>query len=140
MKVGRRREQITQCRELEIIEVIDNWSLSNGKLSREALARTVCNGLNFQITRQGLMKREAIRKAYLRKELELSAGCAPRSDKEPLTVMLERRIEELLSLVADRDGDLARYKALFVTYHYNARHLGISTERLEQPIPSRHAS
>lgn len=128
--------QITPSREREVIEIIDTWD-PRKRLTREELVRRVKQTMGLQVSRQGLMKREAIRNAFLRREKIICGDKPPRAKPDPLEVVLERRIEELQKQVADRDEQIDRFKQLFITHRYNAQQLGISPEMLEMPIPAR---
>lgn len=134
---GRKREPITDAREAAIIALIDDWNPAKAALTREGLVKRIQCKLGLTFTRQGLMKRDAIRLAFERREKEIDGGAKPRAEKEPLEIVLERRIEELKATVEKQDATIKSYEALFLTYRYNARQHGITTAQLEAPIPAR---
>lgn len=136
-KKSRRREYITDAREAQIIILIDEWDEKIGPLSQEALVRRIKCKMDLTFSRQGLMKRTAIKAAFVRREKEINGSHKPRVEKEPLIVKLDRQIESLRQEVSDRDKIISNYEELFITYRYNARQLGIPRERLEAPIPPR---
>lgn len=88
-------------------------------------------------TRQGMMKRDAIKTAFERRLKEIAGDRPPRAEAEPLVVVLGRQVEDLKEQVASRDKQINAFKQLFVTYRYNAQQLGITPEQLDQLIPAR---
>lgn len=130
----RKREKITEAREIDIISIIDAWDPSEAPFTREGLVRRVKLKLGLEYSRQGLMKRDAIRAAFERRTKEVGGHAQPRSDKEPVTVTLERRYEGLRAKLAMQEEVIQRYKELFLTYRHNARQLGIRRDQLEAPI------
>lgn len=136
-KKQRQREPITETRETQIIVLIDEWNPDKAPLTQQALVRRIHCKMGLTFTRQGLMKREPIRLAFVRRVEEISGPAKPRMDKEPLTVTLERRLEALQTKYDEQFKIVEGYKELFLTYRYNARQLGIAREKLEVPIPPR---
>ncbi len=133
----RNYEMITETRERDILELIDNWDPKKKKFTREALKRRVECTLGFKISRQGMMKRDAILRAVERREKEIRGDKPPRAEADPLEIVLEKRVEDLQATVDKQAKEIAGYKDLFATYRYNARQLGITREQLESPIPAR---
>ena len=136
---GRKREPITETRERDIIEIIRNWDATKTKLTREGLVNRVTCQLGFTVTRQGLMKREAIRKAYEEREREIHEGQAISNPKEPLEEMYQRRLKAKDEELAQAKKKIAAFEELFVRYRYNAIQMGIDPARLEAPVLPRNA-
>ena len=134
---GRKREAITESREAEIIALIDEWPVEQLTFTREALVKRIRSKMGLTFTRQGLMKRDAIRIAFFRREREIKGDAKPRSEKEPLTVVLERRIDELKATIDQQAAVIEGYEQMFLTYRFNARQRGITRDQLEAPIPPR---
>lgn len=139
-KKSRRREHITEAREAQIIILIDEWDNEKTPLSQEALVRRIKCKMGLCFSRQGLMKRTAIKDAFLRREKEIKGSRGTKVEKEPIIEKLDRQIENLKRDVAERDKIINNYEEMFVTYRYNARQLGIPREQLEAPIPPRNQS
>ena len=131
------REPITELRERLVIDMIINWDPTKKPLTREALTRRVNCSLGFSVTRQGLMKRDAIRDAYNLREKEITGDKPARADKEPFMGMLERQIENLKREATSKDKEITGYKELFVRIRHNARQMGIAMSALEAPVPRR---
>ena len=136
----RKREPITETRELDILEIINSWNAVTHKFTREALTRRVTCQLGFAVTRQGLMKRPKIKDAFEAREREFNAGMPVRAPKEALEEMYERRHNEMKAKLDSANNTISNFKELFVRYRYNARQLGIRGDQLEAPIPPRDAA
>jgi len=134
---GRRRERITPAREKDIIRIITDWDAEFHKLTAVALERTVAAQLGFTVSRQGMMKRDPIKKAFETRVIEIGAGQAKPKVKEPLEDVYERRIQELKVEIAEKDRTIEAFKETFVRYRYNANRMGFKREALEAPIPPR---
>lgn len=136
---GRKREPITPTRERDILEIIHNWDAIKTKLTREALVKRVTCQLGFVVTRQGLMKRDPIRKAYEEREREILEGQAISKPKEPLEEMYQRRLKAKDEELERAKKKIASFEELFIRYRYNANLIGVDPARLEAPIPPRNA-
>ena len=136
---GRKREPITESREQEIIELIRRWDATRKKLTREGLTEMVGRCLGFTVTRQGLMKRDKIRKAYEEREREILEGQAISNPKEPLEEMYQRRLKAKDEELAQAKKKIAAFEELFVRYRYNAIQMGVDPTRLEAPVVPRNA-
>ena len=136
---GRKREPITESREQDIIDLIRRWDATRKKLTREGLTEMVGRCLGFTVTRQGLMKRDKIRKAYEEREREILEGQAISNPKEPLEEMYQRRLKAKDEELEQAKKKIAGFEELFVRYRYNAIQIGIDPARLEAPIPPRNA-
>lgn len=136
---GRKREPITESREQDIIDLIRRWDAIKAKLTREGLVKQVTDQLGFTVTRQGLMKRDKIRKAYEEREREILEGQAISNPKEPLEEMYQRRLKAKDEELAQAKKKIAGFEDLFVRYRYNAIQIGVDPARLEAPVVPRNA-
>lgn len=136
---GRKRETITDTRERDIIEIIRSWDATKTKLTREGLVKRVTCQFGFVVTRQGLMKRDAIRKAYEERDREILEGQALSNPKEPLEEMFQRRLKAKDEELEKAKKTIIAFEELFVRYRYNATRIGIDPAKLEVPIPLRNA-
>lgn len=137
---GRKREPITPAREAEIIHLIEAWDATANPFNREALTRAVECRLGFTVTRQGLMKRDAIRNAFEDRQKEILLGQPLKPAKDPLEDRYERRVKQLIDEFDQAKATIENFKELFARYRYNANQHGLSRERLEAPIPPRATS
>ena len=136
---GRKRESISDTRERDIIEIIRRWDATKTKLTREGLVKRVSCQLGFVVTRQGLMKRDPIRKAYEEREREILEGQAISDPKEPLEEIYQRRLKAKDEELEKAKKKIAAFEELFVRYRYNAIQIGIDPARLEAPVLPRNA-
>lgn len=136
---GRKRESITESREQDIIDLIRRWDATKARLTREGLVKRVSCQLGFTVTRQGLMKRDKIKKAYEEREREILEGQAISNPKEPLEDMYQRRLKAKDEELAQAKKKIAAFEELFVRYRYNAIQIGIDPARLEASVVPRNA-
>ena len=128
---GRKRDALTQGVQDRVVLLIDEWKEEWGAFSASALERKVANSLGIRCTRQGLMKKEAIRTAFDRRKA--MAG-KPTKTKSADAVVLEQRIKRLEQLLADKTDQVDQLQELVIRFRHNAKLMGFPADRLEKPI------
>lgn len=132
LKPSRRRDRLTSDRVERVISVIELWT---SKLIQQALTNQVNKDLGTNLTRVGILKNEAIRKAFERRLNMLSTGKPPR-EIDATTRQWNAKVDALHKQITERDETIRAYKERFIHLHYNAKRLGITVEDLEVPMPS----
>jgi hypothetical protein len=116
---GRTRDLITPAREEDIVEIIQAWNSSVlGDLTGPKLEATVQTRLGIRCTRQGLLKRPNIRKAFDDRINQQTAGKPAR----PVEVqVLQQRLAAKDGEIAELKRQLSNCKELLVRHYHNAR-------------------
>ena len=65
---GRKRDALTQGVQDRVVLLIDEWKEEWGAFSASALERKVASCLGIRCTRQGLLKKDAIKTAFDRRK------------------------------------------------------------------------
>ncbi len=128
---GRRRDALTTGVQDRIVLLIDGWKEEWGVFNASALERKVASCLGIRCTRQGLLKKEAIRTAFDHRK---AMADKPAKVKSADAVVLEQRINRLEQLLADKTAQVEQLQELLIRFRYNAKLMGLPADRLERPI------
>lgn len=130
---GRKRDALTQGVQDQIVALIERWKPDWGDLNASALERKVAGCLKISCTRQGLLKKDAIREAFEKRSQELKSGKAPK-EKGADVVVLQRRIDSLEKELEARTKKVDELQEVVVRFRHHAKAMGIPPERFEAPI------
>lgn len=129
---GRSRDALTTGVQDRIVLMIQGWKIDWGEFNASALERKVSSCLQITCTRQGLMKKEAIKQAFdARMNL---VGKAPPRTKPADEIVLRQRIDRVEGDLAKAKTKIEQLEELVARQRFNAKMVGIPTGRLEQPI------
>lgn len=128
---GRKRDALTTGVQDRVVLLIDGWKEEWGTFNASALERKVASCLGIRCTRQGLLKKEAIRAAFDRRK---ATADKPVKNKSAEAVVLEQRINRLERLLADKTAQVDHLQELLIRFRYNAKLMGLPADRLERPI------
>ncbi len=128
---GRKRDALTQGVQDRVVLLIDEWKEEWGAFSASALERKVASCLGIRCTRQGLLKKDAIKTAFDRRKAK--AG-KPAKSKSAEAVVLEQRIKRLEQLLADKTAQVEQLQEMVIRFRHNAKLMGFPADRLERPI------
>jgi hypothetical protein len=105
----------------------DEW----GPLNGSALERKVTCCIGIRCTRQGLLKKKAIKDAFDRR---IALAGKPAKAQSADAVVFEQRIDRLEQRLAEKTAQVEQLQELVILFRYNAKLLGLPAERLERPI------
>lgn len=128
---GRKRDALTTGVQDRVVLLIDGWKEEWGTFNASALERKVASCLGIRCTRQGLLKKEAIRAAFERRK---ATADRPVKHKSAKAVVLEQRIQRLEQLLAAKTTQVDQLQELLIRFRYNAKLMGLPADRLERPI------
>jgi len=128
---GRKRHALTTSVQDQVVLLIDGWKLEWGAFSASALERKVTCCLGIKCTRQGLLKKEAIKAAFDRR---IALAEKPANTKSADAVVLQQRVDRLEQLLAKKSAQVDQLQELLIRFRYNAKLMGLPAERLEIPI------
>jgi hypothetical protein len=132
---GRTRDALTTGIQDQIVDLIKGWKPDWEDFSASALERKVTCCLGINCTRQGLLKKDAIRAAF-NERIALKTK-KPAKQKSADVVVLQQRITRLENQLAERGREVVALQEMVVRYRHNAKYLGLPAERLEAPIAPR---
>ncbi|MFI8666326.1 hypothetical protein ACIGGE_07820 [Qipengyuania sp. NPDC077410] len=128
---GRKRDALTQGVQDRVVLLIEEWKEEWGAFSASALERKVASCLGIRCTRQGLLKKDAIKTAFDRRKAK--AG-KPANSKSAEAVVLEQRIKRLEQLLAEKTAQVEQLQEMVIRFRHNAKLMGFPADRLERPI------
>lgn len=128
---NRKRDALTTSVQDRIVLLIQGWKPEWGDFSASALERKVTRCLGISCTRQGLLKKEAIKAAF---DERLKLGTKKAKVKSADVVVLQQRIDRLEEKLAQKVEENERLQELIIRHRHNAKLIGIPAERLEAPI------
>lgn len=131
---GRKRDALTQGVQDQVILLIERWKPDWGDLNATNLERKVSGCLKITCTRQGLLKKGAIKAAFDKQLSILNSGAKPPITKSADIVVLQQRIDRIEKENAEKTAKIDELQEVIVRFRANAKSMGIPTERFEAPI------
>lgn len=128
---NRKRDALTTGVQDRIVLLIQGWKPEWGDFNASALERKVACCLGISCTRQGLLKKDAIKAAF---DERMKLGANTPKEKSADVVVLQQRIERLEKELAGKQEKIDELQEVVTRYRYNAKLMGLSAERLEAPI------
>lgn len=130
-----RAKNLTDTAVTEIVHILDGWST---KLTWDLLIAKTEQKLRVRYTRQALFQHERISLAFVTRKQALSKGVGnrPRASGNPELEKTRERLDRLLAESERLEAENNRLLEQFVRWAYNASMRNLSSDFLNQPLPS----